>query len=210
VDGANIEDNWENKIKIMERLVKVWDRRDLSIMGKIQIAKTFLLSQFIYIMQSIGIPDNALATINTIMYKFIWQRKYSNKRAFEKVKRAVLCKDYYEGGLNVIDAFDLQNSFFLSWITQLNTDCGNWRSIPLYCLNKQGYKLSVLDSSVLYKDFIGLDLIISRFWKRVLSSWLLHNRDSACSSDELDGQDIYSQVLWNNKFIVYKQKTLMI
>jgi exonuclease III len=211
VDGANIEDNWENKIKVMERLVKVWDRRDLSIVGKIQIAKTFLLSQFIYIMQSIGIPDSALATINTIMYKFIWQRKCSNKRAFEKVKRTVLCKDYSEGGLNVIDVFDLQNSFFLSWITKLNnTDCGNWRSIPLYWLNKLGHKLSVLKSSVLYKDFIGLDLIKSRFWKRVLSTWLLHNKDSAGSSDELDAQDIYSQVLWNNKFIVYKRTPLMI
>ena len=31
-------------------------------------------------MQTIGMPENILKEINRITYKFIWQRKYSNKK----------------------------------------------------------------------------------------------------------------------------------
>jgi exonuclease III len=211
-EGAQVDDNWLNKIKGMEKLVKVWDKRDLSIMGKIQVVKTFLLSQFIYVMQAVGLPDSVLVTITRIIYKFLWKRKMSNKRAFEKVKRTVLCKDFKDGGLKAIDCFDMQQSFYLSCVTKLNnTESDNWTSIPLYWFGKLGRDLSVLESSVLCKNFKGLELIKSRFWRCVLTNWLVHNTSiSQKSSEELNIHEIYAQKLWNNKFVMYRQNPLMI
>ena len=55
-------------------------------MGKIVIVKCFLVSQLIYIMQSVGLPEKVLIDVNRLFYKFIWQKRFSNRKAFEKVK----------------------------------------------------------------------------------------------------------------------------
>jgi hypothetical protein len=139
------------------------------------------------------------------------EKKVSNKRAFEKVKRVELCKDTSDGGINMIDIFDMQNSFLLMWVTKLyNSYESVWSCIPKYWYNKLGEKLSVLESSVTCRDFIGMELIKSVFWKRVLSTWILNNKSSQVSAEEVALVDIYSQVLWNNRFIVYKRTPLMI
>ena len=57
------------------------------------------------------------------MFKFLWKKKFSNTRAYEKVKRAVLCKDIPDGGLKIISIKTQQNVFLLKWlykITQVN------------------------------------------------------------------------------------------
>ena len=114
-----IEENWTAKIENTIKMIKQWSRRNLIIYGNILIAKTFLISQFMYIMQSIGIPEEALHKINRIIYTFIWKKKYNNKKAFEKVKRKVLCQDTSKGGLKMIDMNTLQQSLYLSWIPKI-------------------------------------------------------------------------------------------
>ena len=71
VPASQLEDNWKKIIETIVRLKKLWEHRNLSIMGKIQIVKTFLLSQLIYIMQAISLPNQLLREINTILFKFI-------------------------------------------------------------------------------------------------------------------------------------------
>ena len=53
------------------------------------LCKTFLLSKINYVMQSLILPDHVLNEIDTIMFKFIWQKRFSNKKVFEKVKSIV-------------------------------------------------------------------------------------------------------------------------
>ncbi|GFR97404.1 retrovirus-related Pol polyprotein from type-1 retrotransposable element R2 [Elysia marginata] len=48
----DIEENWKAKIENLERTFSLWSRRDLSIIGKIHIIKTFGLSLFIYIIKA--------------------------------------------------------------------------------------------------------------------------------------------------------------
>ena len=62
----------------------------MSIQGKVIVVKTFLVSQLVYVMQSIGLPRQTLQKINRLLYKFLWQKRCSNRRAFKKVKRKVL------------------------------------------------------------------------------------------------------------------------
>ena len=38
-------------------------------------------------MQSIGLPEAILNSINHVIFTFIWKKKLNNKKAFEKVKR---------------------------------------------------------------------------------------------------------------------------
>ena len=58
--ASELEMNWNSKIDKITRLIKTWEKRNLSLLGKIQIIKTFLLSQFIYILQALAIPESVL------------------------------------------------------------------------------------------------------------------------------------------------------
>ena len=62
--AGEIEDNWAPKLENIKRVINQWSRRNFSIFGKIIIAKMFLISQLIYIMQSIGLPEKVLNNIN--------------------------------------------------------------------------------------------------------------------------------------------------
>ena len=47
----------------------------LSICRKILIGKSFIISQFICTMQSIGIPEDILPTISRELLAFLWEKK---------------------------------------------------------------------------------------------------------------------------------------
>ena len=114
--ATEISENYDKKIEQLERLCSLWGRRFLTFYGRITILKTFGLSLFIYIMQSIGISNEILKRINTIMYRFIWNPKADDdKRVTEKLKRVTINKGYENGGLNMTDIIKLQHSFLLKW-----------------------------------------------------------------------------------------------
>jgi hypothetical protein len=64
--AKNIEDNWVNRLDKMNNLIKIWSIRDLSMHGKIVVIKTFLISQFTFVMQSVGLPEYVLQNINRL------------------------------------------------------------------------------------------------------------------------------------------------
>ena len=88
-------------------------KRNLSIAGKVCIIKTFLISQFVYIMQALVVPDPVLTQVSRILFRFLWRKKDCNRKAFEKVKRTVVCGALENGGLNRIDLKQTQAAFLL-------------------------------------------------------------------------------------------------
>jgi len=84
--------NIDNRIEKMKTILNSWRFANFSLEGNIIIAKTFGLSQFIHLMQSIHIGLDDLKKIESIIYNFIW-------RGVDKIKRSTLCLDYENGGL---------------------------------------------------------------------------------------------------------------
>ena len=110
-----LNENYERKIDKLEKLCALWSKRHLTVLGKITILKSFGLSLFIHIMQSIGINRYYLDKINQIFFRFIWSKKFSNKKTTERVKRSTVCASKKLGGLNMIDISTMQKSFYLDW-----------------------------------------------------------------------------------------------
>ena len=77
-------------------------------MGKICIVKSLLLPQIIFAMQALVAPVDIIKKLNTLFFRFIWKKKYSNTKTFERVKRRIMCqKKIYiymeEGGFSKIN-----------------------------------------------------------------------------------------------------------
>ena len=202
--AGKLEQNWVGKIDKIIRCIKSWEKRDLSIVGKIIVTKTFLLSQFIFVMQALLLPLNILKNINTILFKFIWKKRLSNKKAFEKVRRDVLCDNYSEGGLNMINIIDMQHSFSLKWLQRvyLNKEA-SFACIPLYFYEKLGNDLSALRSNLTSNYFKGLEEIRPEFWRCAMEIWLNSNVEP-----EPEEVNIEHQPLWNNDNIKYRNTVL--
>ncbi len=111
--------NCVDLIDKMERHFKNWQERNLSLLGKIQIYKTFGLSQFLYHL-TVFEPDTLLwKQINSKVSKFLWNKNMTNNQAPARIKKNVLMTPVKLGGFGMIDlkevvtAIRLRRHFYL-------------------------------------------------------------------------------------------------
>ena len=102
-------------------------------------------------MQALVVPDPVLTQVNRILFRFLWRKKDCNRKAFEKVKRTVVCGALENGGLNMIDLKQMQAAFLLQWVGRLfqaqaldkwsyvpkNFFCSLWRQILLFLFESE-------------------------------------------------------------------------
>ena len=157
-------------------------------------------------MQSIGISQENLRKINSVIYRFIWNpRAKKGKKVTEKIKREILNKDYANGGLKMIDMNKFQDSFLLKWADRLlNSSNDSWKIIPFIYYKKVG-GISAFLADVKGSNFKGLNLIKSSFWKKVLSTWLNYKYHDQYTISFIPS--IYDPI-FNNSLIIFKRNTL--
>ena len=202
--ASEIEMNWTKRIdQILHTLTK-WSRRNLSLAGKVVILKTFALSQLVFLMQSITLPEKVLDKINSIFFRFLWKRRFSNKRAYEKIKRKVLTNEYEHGGLRMVDVHRFQKSVLLNWVDQLlSKNSEPWKGLASeYYSNLGG--LNVFKSSTNSKMLKGIEAIEHPFWKQALCCWL----DNA--GKDAQGICFLNDPIFNNKLVTYRGNTLFL
>ena len=203
-----ISDNFEPRIISLEKICSLWEKRCLSQIGKITILKTFGISQFIYIMQSIGINSGYLERINRILFRFIWNNKVNNdKKVIEFVKRKTVCSGLEVGGLNMINIIKMQDSFLLKWADKLLDDHeALWKAIPIKWYAEVGGR-PAFNSNVTGRHFKGLNLIRNLFWRRVLVTWLnFKNKDFQLSDNTIKPSD----PVFNNALVQYRSNTIFL
>ena len=170
--ASEIEENWKGRIEKIKTLIKGWMKRKLTVIGKIQVIKTFLLSQFVFILQSLAVPRAVLDDINSILYRFIWRKDNIDKRGWERVSRKILSNEKEKGGLRMINMHEFQNSFLLTWAKSLfSNETQDWKLFPNHSLKSIG-GVSIFRSQITFNDIKGKEDIKSVFWKRVLQVWL--------------------------------------
>ena len=156
----------------IKRIINAWEKRNLSIVGKVCVIKTFLISQLVYIMQALVVPDSVLTQVNRLLFRFLWRRKDCNRKAFEKVKRNVVCSDLENGGLGMIDVKQMQTAFLLQWAGRLcqAQALDKWSHVPKNIFAPFGDKYLCFFSNLKSLSFKGLQLITSHFWSAVLEN----------------------------------------
>ena len=89
--------NFDNKINRMSRQLNMWTQRNLTILGKILIVKTFGLSNLVYSFSTQTCNQPCINKIQKSVNKFIWQNKPP------KVKHTTMIGPYDEGGVKAPD-----------------------------------------------------------------------------------------------------------
>ena len=120
-EAAMKTSNMDNVKRRIEAQLKNWSTRQLSVLGKILILKTFGISQVIYLMQSMSLCDNDVKQLNAILYKFIWNRHFCAAKAPERIRREIVNKPIRLGGLGMLDLSMLSESLKLRALGRLLT-----------------------------------------------------------------------------------------
>ena len=88
--------NFRQTLKDMKKSINMWKWRGLSLLGRIQIVKTFAVPKIMYRASVIPLSKELIKDANSIIYGFIWNGK-------DKVKRHALISDIKNGGLRMLD-----------------------------------------------------------------------------------------------------------
>ena len=135
VNESNI--NFREKIEKMKKIMSSWSARNLTLLGKIAILKSLVVSQIVYLLSSLPSPPGVIKEINCLLYDFLWDSKG------DKIKRTEMINEYNKGGLKMIDLQSFNESLKIKWIKGYLDDNnkGKWKSFVNHYLEKHGGKL---------------------------------------------------------------------
>ena len=173
----------------IKRQLNLWKVRNLSLIGKIQIVKTFAFSQLLYIAGMVKIPDSYIKEVNRLVYGFIWNGP-------DRIKREVMVKEYEEGGFKMLCLKSLLQVQKIKWVNRIFTSQSRgWRAILLELLKDiGGVFLFHCNFDVKY-----MKVNLNEWYKEIIQVWnYIFHKDIS----------IANQVIWNNKFILLDGKTI--
>ena len=95
--SSRMKANFESILKsIKDILLHTWKWRGLTLLGKIQIVKSFIIPKVLSKASLITVTEDLIKEINSLIYRFVWKGN-------DKIKRAVLINDIEDGGLKMLD-----------------------------------------------------------------------------------------------------------
>ena len=125
-----LETNFHKVIIDIERVLRMWRVRNLTLECKIIIFKTLALSKIVFLAQILPVPPETIKTLNCIQKDFLWSSRTV------KIKNDTLCNDFQDGGLKNVDIGTKIVSLQCAWIRRLyDQSFHDWKVIPLKLIN---------------------------------------------------------------------------
>ena len=190
-------ENFTSKINKLQKLFNIWSQRDLSLYGRILIAKTLGVSKLIYSSACVQTPAQVADIVNKLVVNFIWNGKKP------KVKRDTLIGPKDKGGLELPDYEIVTKSLICAWVKRMKEGIGKqWMEIPSFYLENLGGPF-IFDSDY---DLCLLNLSnMPAFYIDILKAWA--EVQGLCNTD-IHQNNITSSILWNNKNITIEGKSV--
>ena len=183
--------NFSSIINQVKKRFNMWLMRDLSIYGRVLLAKTEGISRSVYMSLSMDLPVNICKELDKMLFNFIWRNKA------HCLKKEVLCNQRGNGGLEVLSFETMNNMFKINWLCRLVREKVNiWNAIPNDLFNKLGGIHFFLKCNF---KIDKIPIKLSNFHKQALLSWgLIYKR----------GFSPTSCYIWNNQHIQHRNKTI--
>ena len=178
-----IKDNFTIRLTKIESMFNIWKQRNLSIIGKVQIIKTYGSSQLIYITNMISTPLDVVKQANTIFYTFLWNGP-------NKIKQNTMIADYHQGGLKMPHFESIIKTQKIIWAKRyISCNFHPWKEFLNVALAKIGIN-DIMNRVLPEKIIDSSDM--STFNKDILNSWYSFQCvPTLCS-------EIGNQHLWHN------------
>ena len=189
--------NFGTKIRDLEKILLVWQKRKLTLYGKINIVKTLGLSKLIFNASVLHIRDHFIEEINKITFNFIWDGKPS------KIKRTTIIGEKKDGGLKMCDFSIMNKALKIAWISRIQIQSSAaWKIIPDHLSRLHGNLAFLTNCSYEIKMLKLKNL--PDFYRSILEFW---QHFKTLDSNETDFRD---EILWNNRNILIDKKPVFL
>ena len=105
-----VQNNFLDTVKSIQQALRFWNRRILSLEGKIIIFKTLAISKIVYLAFLTVIPNSLIEELQRIQKTFIW---HSSR---PKISHKALCNNFENGGLKHVHISSKIISLQCSWL----------------------------------------------------------------------------------------------
>ena len=153
--------NFRQTLKSIKKSIHMWKWRNLSILGRIQIIKTFAIPKLLFRASVIPMPNDLVKEVNSIFYTFIWNGK-------DKVKRCALISNIDKGGLKMLDIESMISARRVICLKKFLEDYpSTWKSFLNSCI------FSVGGSLILHCNFdtVKLKTQFPKYYKECFDAW---------------------------------------
>ena len=196
MENANVQPRIEN----IQKAITVWQKRNISFLGRIYVTKSMLMSQIIHILSVLPtLCEENIKILNSLLFKYIW------KGGTERIKREILIGPYDMGGVKAPDIRTVMDSLHLKWLQNILAQESILRSWVLsktpitdldYLLK---CNLAVRDAHVVYGK---LDQTI---WYDVFKAWCRYHY----KREILTKEDILHESIFYNSHIRLAKKPFL-
>jgi len=188
VNLHEMEDNFLYMLSAMEKVLKEYGKRNLTLMGKVTVINSLALPKIVHAISILPNPKECIVDRIKKMYNdFLWNQKKA------KISKCELYKKLENGGLKLRDPEAFMKALKITWVKRLMTTEGGWQALA-----QDVKKMIELDATSLKLYALKIK---NPFWKSVLESWIEYY---GCCNLEKDVQDVLKIPLWNTYFTVQK------
>ena len=196
--------NWGKKLTLIQKLSDSWAMRNLTLIGKIYVIKSELLSKIIFCATILPIPEGVVKQLNKIFYKFIW-------KSTEKLQRKILSNDYQSGGLKMIDVEAQFHALKAAWLPRYLIDrekSSSWCIFPNLYFGLYGPQDTILKMNFIDKRMFPTIEKIPPFYQEVIIGYNITKNTTIPCTREM----FLDTILWGNLLFTYKvrSKTLVL
>ena len=199
----NMDEFGEGKMKKIDGQLKIWETRNLSMCGKVNIVKTLAVPNLMYCMQTRLIPEHIKTGFDRKVRDFIWKKKRM------KVKREKCILTPEKGGIGMPDIYVIEKVRRISLVQRILKDgLEKWKIIPLASVQKLDNKLKIKNFLLKVRDASDIirKLNIPEFYKHVILC--LQELRRKCQTP-ISVNDILNQYLWCNDLISIDRKPVL-
>ena len=190
--------NVDELISSIQQKLRIWRWRDLTIIGRIQIVKTFIIPIFLYRASLILVNREFVKDVNKIIFDFIWKGN-------DKIKRSALIGDIEDGGLKAPHLDSIIETQRILCCKKLSSDQpSNWKKIVLHYHEPVGGKLILCCDFDLKK----LPIKLPAFYEECFKSFAKCSAATHTNIQDQNRQDLSKAIVWNNKFICIGGKSV--
>ena len=107
---VTMEANYTDRLAKVNECLGSWEYWRLSLLGKITVLKSLIVSKLVYILSPLPTNHRVLKELSKSFFYFLWSGKG------DKIKRNVMIGDYSDGGLKMIDLESFNKALKSTWV----------------------------------------------------------------------------------------------
>ena len=189
-----------DKLAKVSNSLGCWELRRLSLLGKITVLKSLIVSQLVYHLSPLPTNQRVLEEITTLFFNFLWNGKG------DKIKRNTMISDYSEGGLRMIDLIISFNKALNStWVKKYldPENYGKWKLFLDWQLQHYGGPV-VFRGNLNRHDLSKFVNTTDAFTTKILQLWSEISYEANVNSID----HFFSLPLWHNSLIRFDNRPL--